>query len=386
MNLNQYLESRIEWLRAHRHPKTVNETRVAVEAFCDWLGSDPDIESITPKMVDDFEADKESSRRRQLVSNLCGLLRLYDSKKWPRRYKTTFALAMMRRDIVVIDTKMPRRGKVRTFSEFTALYLSQRSVSKGYGDTIAKHAGQYEKFCGSAVIRKICTEDSLNKYLMALEGQGSPATVRGWRRNLLTLWSAAADHDLCEYPRRRRIRRIKADPPSVECYSADEARALIRAARTLSGVFENGVPKRKYWEAMIRAGWDTGLRRGDLWQLERSAINDDGTFKITQHKTRKTIRRMFHPETLAAVLKIDATRPLQWPLTHEWSFGFNFQRIIELSGVDKGSFKWLRRACGSHVEADHPGAGCKALGNTAQIFRTHYDAELATEILMPPRL
>jgi hypothetical protein len=69
---------------------------------------------------------------------------------------------------------------------------------------------------------------------------------------------------------------------------------------------------------------------------------------------------------------------------NEWSFGFTFQRIV--AGLDKGSFKWLRRACGSHVEAEHPGAGCKVLGNTEQVFRTHYDTAMATQVLMPPKL
>src|SRR3954451_2287710 len=103
MKLTEYFKLREQWLRDNRHPKTVNETRVAVEAFCEWLGSDPKIEAITTKMVADFEADK-SSRRRQLVSNLLGLLRMYDASLFPRRSKTLFAQAMTRREVILTVT------------------------------------------------------------------------------------------------------------------------------------------------------------------------------------------------------------------------------------------------------------------------------------------
>src|SRR4051812_9223442 len=119
MTIREYYALREQWLRDNRHPKTVNETRVAVEAFCDWIGSDPNIDHVTPKLVDEFQADK-SHGRRQLVSNLCGLLRLYDPKQFPRRYKTSFAMAMLRRPDS-IETAAKRKCKVKTLVEFAAV-------------------------------------------------------------------------------------------------------------------------------------------------------------------------------------------------------------------------------------------------------------------------
>ncbi len=385
MTLREYFATRETWLRQHRHPKTVNETRVAVEAFCEWLARDIDIDDVTPQLVDQFEADKESSRRRQLVSNLCGLLRLYDDKSFPRRYKTTFALAMMRRD-VVMEPRKRSNGKPRTLSEFAALYVSQRTLSASYANTIVKRAAQYEQWHGATTVAELFTEDALNAFLTALDGTGSTWTIAKWRQDLLTLWASAADDDLCEYPRRRRIRKPKRDAVSVECYTPDEIRALVAAAERLRGCFDNGVARRYYWSALIRFAWDSGLRRGDCWRWERASLQDDGTFRVTQHKTRKPIRRMLRPATLAAIDKIDSPTPLAWPLNNEWSFGFQFQRIIAEAGLERGSFKWLRRATGSHVEAEHPGAGHRALGNTTQIFNSHYNADLAGEILLPPAL
>lgn len=386
MTLTEFYKLREQWLRDNRHPKTVNETRVAVEAFCEWHGSDPEIEKITPQLVKEFEADK-SSRRRQLVSNLCGLLRLYDSKTFPRKNKTVFALAMLKRGTFA---EVEARPKLRagTPSEFAAKYVSQRTLSAGYANTLVKRAAQYEQWHGTTDFANLFTEDALNSFLIALDGTGSPWTVAKWRQDILTLWAAAADDDLCEYPRRRRICKPKRDAPSVECYTPDEVRALVEAAGRLHRCYENGVAKGHYWAALIRFAWDTGLRRGDCWLFERSSLQADGTFRQTQHKTGKPIRRMLRPKTVVAVDKIhsDLPRPLEWPLGNEWSFGYQFQRIVAAAGLVRGTFKWLRRAAGSEVEAAHPGAGHRALGNTAQVFNTHYDAQLAGEVLMPPAL
>ncbi len=185
MTLNEYFKCREQWLRDHRHPKTVNETRVAVEAFCDWLGSDPDIEHITPAMVDKFAADK-SHRRRQLVSNLWSLLAMNNRNLFPRRCKTTFALAMMRRE-VVIEVSKTTRGKIKSLSRFATLYVSQRTLSSGYANILVKRAAQYELWHQTTAIKKLFTEAALNAFLTALEGTGSPWTVNKWRQDLLTL-------------------------------------------------------------------------------------------------------------------------------------------------------------------------------------------------------
>ncbi len=153
---------------------------------------------------------------------------------------------------------------------------------------------------------------------------------------------------------------MKRDAPSVECYTVEETRALVAAAERLAGVFDNGVARRYYWSAVVRFAWDTGLRRGDCWRFERASVEADGTFRMTQHKTRKPIRRMLRPKTVAAIDKIDLPIPLAWPLAHNESFGYQFQRIVAEAGLERGSFKWLRRSTGSHVEAEHPGAGHRA--------------------------
>lgn len=382
MTITQYLAEKLQWLRLNRHPMTVNEIGRAVDEFCKWWGSDPDIESVTPELADEFEAGEDSQRRRQLASYLRSLLRQYNPKAFPHRNR---GLHLRQRSEVEAETPKRSDGTTPTLVEFTRQYVSQRVICAGYADTLQKRAVKLQSWLGLSDIREVLTEANVNAFLVALGDSGSPYTRRKWRGDILTLWSAAADDDLCAYPNRRRIRREKVGAASIECYSPDEVRILVATAEKIRGAHPNGVPRRRYWPAIIRFAWDTGLRRGDCWRFERSMLQPDGTFRIIQNKTRKPIRRKLRPDTIAALDQLDSPTPLAWSMNNR-SFTLAFRRIVLMSGLDKGMFKWLRRGCGSQVEAAHPGAGHKALGNTEQVFRTNYDAELAAEIHLPPQL
>lgn len=382
MKLSEYFELCRESALKRKHPKTVSETGVAVRAFIGWLGSDPDVDGVTPKMVDDFGQAEETVRRRQLTRNLWSLLRVYDGESFPSRQNS---LAASARHISEVKPEILNGEKPETLAQFARLYVSRRIMSDGHANILVKRAEKYQAWAGTTDIGKLCCEPMLNGFLSAIEGNGAAATIRKYRQDLLTLWAAAADDDLCGYPNRRRIRKVKVQPPIPECFTIDEARLLLAAAEKRRGAFNNGIPKRHYWPAIIRFAWDTGLRRGDCWRWERECLQPDGTFRVIQNKTKKPIRRLLRPDTVAAIDKIGLPKPLEWPCC-EWSFGFAFQRIVVDAGLERGWFRWLRRSAGSLVEAENPGAGCKVLGNTDQVFRQHYDAQLATNVYAPPEL
>jgi hypothetical protein len=379
MTLRDYLLIRDAWLRANRHPKTRNEIRVAVDAFCNWFGGDVDIALITPELAGQFEQADERIRRRQLASNLRGLLRLYDPGLFPRRSATLRIDA--RTTTIPVSNEKPG-----TLSEFAQLYVSRRSLAPAYANTLIRRPVLYETWLGKTVLCETCNEAALNAFLKSLQGRRSPTTVNKYRQDLLTLWNAAADDDLVPYPIGRRIRRERHDQVPIECYNVEEVRAIIMAAEQLKGCYENGIARSFYWLALVRFAWDTGLRRGDCWRFEKAWVRADGTFRMVQNKTRRIIRRRLRRKTLAAINRIDAATPLAWPLKNEWSFGFQFKRLIDTAQIDRGTFKWLRRATGSHIESMYPNAGQLALGNTLQVFNSHYNADLAGDVLMPPAL
>lgn len=184
-------------------------------------------------------------------------------------------------------------------------------------------------------------------------------------------------------PDRQRYDRrdVRTLPQVIECYLEHEARALATAAAHLTGAYPNGIARRHYWPAIIRAAWDSGLRRGDLWRLKRRDIRRDRTALIVQSKTGRPVVCRFHPSTLKALDLADGH--LTWSLC-EWCFGVHFQEIVELSSVRKGTFRWLRRGSGSRVEADNPGLGHGHLGNQRIVFEKHYDAQISCKRLKTP--
>jgi integrase len=201
------------------------------------------------------------------------------------------------------------------------------------------------------------------------------------------LWNAAADIDLVPYPVARRIVRVQRPSLHIDCYTIDEARLLLAAADELPGRYKNQVLTRAYWTAAIRLAWDTGIRRGDVWEFRRDRVRPDGSTRIVQHKTGQAVPAKLWPTTIAALDAIGGPQPCRWFIDPTF-FGRHFKKIVKAAGVNRGSFKWLRRASGSYVDLAQPGAGGKHLGHSdPATFGKFYDARLGEHDLpMPPEL
>jgi integrase len=278
-----------------------------------------------------------------------------------------------------------------SIQDFVEKYIAARDVSKTYVYRLRKVATKLTTFLGTSDVAEIFVEDNVNRFLASLT-DASPFTVRSYRSDVLSLWNAAADHDLVAYPRMRRIRRAKCPQQVIECFSVDEVKALLAALPTVSGghPLSNGVDRAVFWNAIIRLAWDTGLRRGDCWEFRKSWIRPDGTARVTQRKTRQVVTVRLHKSTVEALDAIPFDKATHWPgkVSNSSRFCSQFRCLLRRAGIRHGSFKWLRRASGSYVDAELPGAGYKHLGQSGQqVFKQHYDAGLAGHVgPMPPEL
>lgn len=272
-----------------------------------------------------------------------------------------------------------------TLTEFSDRYVRARRVSAAYGANIRRRAAAIERHAHQRDIDRVLSEPVVNEFLASLDR--SPFTIRSYRSDLLALWNAAADADLVPYPVARRIPCPHVPELLIECYTLGEARGILAAARDASGVYPNGVPKRLYWPAVIQLAWDSGLRRGDVWLFRRDAVRPDGSLRLVQHKTGRALSVRLRPATLAALKAIDRPLPCAWSLDPSF-FGRHFKRLIAAAGVNRGTFKWLRRASGSYVEAAFPGSGHRHLGHSQRVvFDRFYDAHLDGDAAhMPPAL
>lgn len=272
-----------------------------------------------------------------------------------------------------------------TLAEFAERYALARNISPMYAYTLKRRAAALQEHARATEIDRVLAESPVNSFLSSL--RCSPYTVRGYRGDILSLWNGAADADLVPYPIPRRVRRPSVPELMVDCYSVDEAQAILAHVRTMRGAFANGVAYRRYWPAAVRLAWEAGFRRGDVWRFRRDAVRSDGTLRIVQHKTGHVVMVRLRPATVEAIDQLSGAFPLSWPLVPA-QFGRHWRKIVQGAGVKRGTFKWIRRASGSYVELAQPGTGHRHLGHKHRsTFDKFYDAKLGAHLLpMPPAL
>lgn len=212
----------------------------------------------------------------------------------------------------------------------------------------------------------------VNRLLASYAASHAPSTVKGLRGDLLTLWRYVASLGLCEPPVPGEVWRPKVPATLPECYSLEEVRELVAGCPHLRGRYGK-IARGLYWDALIRAAWDTGLRKGDLMHVSAGDLREGHVLVTVAHKTGARVIHTLAPATVAALIVVGK---LAFPAP-DWSFTRHFHKLRDLT-VGHGQFKWLRRSSGSYVALEHgDAAGAAHLGHTSvATFRKYYDARL----------
>ena len=288
-----------------------------------------------------------------------------------------------------------RKRQNLTLGEYTDRYFSSRDCTEGYKQDSRARIECFIQWYGCDPRIKVLTCDVANEWLSALMGTGlAPVTVDNYRRALRVVWMFAyMEGDAPDPPFRLKKIRVRRQA-SVEAYTHDEIGKLLTAAKALVGYFPNGVKRCMFWKTAISAAYSTGLRRHDLLVLNRSEIAADGMALVVMHKTGYRVAVRFSDEamegirTMAGIVENDE-RAIPWP-HHENALPRQFRALTRRAGVTRGSWKWLRRSCGSYAEAANPGTGYRALGHRSlQVFNGHYNDEkitVAKPVSPPPLL
>ena len=277
-----------------------------------------------------------------------------------------------------------------TIGVYVERYLLARDVCVDYATTVRLRIRVFEAWAGSPVALGSLSCDLVNEWLVSVQTPRRAAwTARGYRAAILAVWNAAGDERLCEHPNLRLVRKIAVRQAVVEGWAVSEVQQILAFCTGLSGKLRNGISVSAYWSAVVRVGYDSGARLGDVLRITPQQIDGNGLWVFVQSKTGKLISVRLHCSTLAA---IEATYPpkrdlvFDWPYTHDHWFKC-FRQIVKAAGL-RGTFKWLRRSSGSLVEAQQPGAGHKHLGNGAAVFERHYNVPRLSDTSrpMPPEL
>jgi integrase len=256
-----------------------------------------------------------------------------------------------------------------TLQDLLARYLREHpyGVSQGHADMLRWSIAAWERFAGRSLTAADLNAQTLNPYLDWMRTHRRPDTIRSRRGNLLTLWRFAFEAGIVdEGPRQvRKLRRVQRTP---EAWSVAEVSALIRVADGLPGAFwHSRIRCAAWWGSLIRSAYDTGLRLGDLLAIGRCDVHP--VMQILQHKTGRAVVVQLRPSTIALIDQTlaDQARDLVWPLwCRRQTFYEHFRHLVNLAGIRRGTFKWLRRSAATQLERVDPGRGTQLLGHSSR--------------------
>lgn len=254
-------------------------------------------------------------------------------------------------------------------TELLRSYLSGHpyGVSAGQAKQLKYNLSGWAKVAGYPVTLADLNDEPFNLYVDWLRANRKPDTVRTVRGNLLILWHHAYEAGLTDTAPRR-IRKLRPISRCPVAWTLEEVRTLIATAEGLRGCFHGtSRPQAAWWSSLLRTGYDTGLRLGDLLALSRDLVQ--GAMIVVQHKTGRHVAVRIRPATLAAIDQTlaDEPRNLVWPL---WcgrpTFYEHVRAIVRLAGIRPGTFRWLRKTAATQLERLEPGRGTELLGHASR--------------------
>lgn len=197
-----------------------------------------------------------------------------------------------------------------------------------------------------------------NDWLDSLRETHKPDTVRTQRGNLLAVWWWAYREQLIDEPPLR-LRRLRPISRSPEAWTLEEVHTLVAVADAAS----------IWWGSIVRVGYDTAARLGDLLRLRVADVAGD-VISWRQGKTGRLTRARIRPETrdkLEVQCRGLPPESVIWPLWgRREAFYRRFRRLVEAAGIRRGTFRWLRRAAATQMERIAPGRGTELLGHRSR--------------------
>lgn len=215
------------------------------------------------------------------------------------------------------------------------------------------------------------TGDVVSAWVLWMADRWATCSRMGHRNKLLVLWRFA--HKRGWAAPVGEIRVVRKPDPMPTSWILAEVRKLVDATGSpLLGKFK-GRRVGPYFKALIMTGYESGLRRGDLWALERDNIGADGFVQITMHKTGWGHRPQLSLATTALVLALPGPRPLAWWGVEHRSFYRQWDKLVAIAGVRNGALHQLRRTGASYIARDQGIEAAKRwLGHRDEGMFKHY--------------
>ena len=168
--------------------------------------------------------------------------------------------------------------------EYQTRYCSERDLSLTTEKFFRYGVRSFERWAQHAVTLHFAAQH-LNEYLAYLSGSRNRYTAGSYRSSIVALLRAAAAEGLCQLP--PKIRPIRRPEHRPHGWTPEEIARLMRHASPLQ-------------RAAIRLGYDTGLRKSDLFAVRwPQVIGRRGDWRVvhTAAKTGRQVVRRIRNET-----------------------------------------------------------------------------------------
>lgn len=259
-------------------------------------------------------------------------------------------------------------------------YFVMRELRQSSEQQMRIYIAVFLKWCGQPDIPiEELTGVRISKFLAAKQTEGRRCHYRRSLRNALkALHRFSRNYVNCDP-----IREVRLDDLDPDSWTTEQVAKLVKACDRLPYCDRN------WWRTFILAGYYTGLNAIDLHRITRASLMPEGHVVINRSKTGKRTFTAMPQNVMAEVLAFAPAEGPVWELkTSDEAFRMRFRRLVRLAGIPAGSFKQLRKTSGTLLEKANPGKGHVHLGNTAEIFKKHYEDVKVTQAnpTMPPEL
>ena len=224
----------------------------------------------------------------------------------------------------------------------------------------------WDRLTGDLPLSEITPQDVVT-FLAEIAKTRSPATVNSYMRNLRAIMSLAQEHDKAHESWSHRSAKIPHMPETHDdpvAYLLEEIEAIVTVARKLRGKKVSGIPRGKWWPAMLLTMFGTGVRVSALMNARFDDLDlaDEPTIVIRgeTQKNNKGRRYKLIAEAADALRQMGAQvrdRLFPWPYdqqSRQWpTLTRHFRRILDAAGLKQPGhpFHQFRRSCASYTAA-----------------------------------
>jgi integrase len=259
------------------------------------------------------------------------------------------------------------RSRMSTaLTEIAADYCLTKGLRPSSAWQVAHSVRLFGRWLGRDPLVSDLNDSTVSRWLEHLELTHSLRTVAGHRANILSIWRYA------DIQQPRNVRRVRRPDPCPMAWTIAEVQLLIRVAAVQRGELRNGVSKSDYLTTLILAAYDTGLRKSDLFGLNKDSVRPDGSIVLVQSKVGKVHAARLRLAALEGLKRLPGQYPFADPWRNSRAFYRVWAEVIQTAMIRPGCLQQLRRTGASHLAAIHPEAVQRYLGHRSPEMQKHY--------------